>query len=647
MANYIYNKYETLFTAEEKFVTSRDIFHSDGRYLGIGGAPKLAVNIVETGDYNKPFEYQDIGVGCVVWREGSTTVHKCHAIINAEKTRRSESGFWRRHPTQSRQIQVAHIFEIVSSVGPGQLISTVIGKENQYPLNGIYNEGDFYIRTDELSDIATLTSPTGGETITDLHLITFTKSNPNTTVDIELSCDNGATWKVIQYGVTQTTYAHDFIDEQETSRGRLRVRASAEYGTGKWDMSAGVFTIAHGNPPFQPSELTPTAGKPQDKTDVIRLSWMHNHINTQSKFDLRYSTNQINWTTITRSTSNQYHYAPEDLFTEGTIYWQVKTYSDIGIPSVWSNVAVFTAGTPSGLPIITSPTLSPYVRPIIQWTQGDQAKYQVQVLNSLNQTVWDTGQVTSINKALTTGIDLLNNATYTVKVRTQTELGLWTGYATQELLVLYTEPPIPEIYLIEGNYGIEVNISNPDPTGLQPEVAYHDIYRDGERIATQISNVYLDDTVASGVEYQYHVRAIATTGSMSQSEFHKLGITFENALISTFKGDFIMLEIKSDTTENNELLGGLLHFAGRKLPVMQFEEYKKNRITATYTLYKKDDLQKIEDIVNEKATILYRDDRGRKVYGVIRGLQTNDYIEANDWYEIAFTIEAVEYSEVV
>ena len=122
------------------------------------------------------------------------------------------------------------------------------------------------------------------------------------------------------------------------------------------------------------------------------------------------------WTTAKVST-NQYNDFEANTFPAGTITWRVRTYDQEGLVSPYSNQVTFTSSEPSDAPIITSADTWNIARPTIQWSSVGQAKYQVQVLDSISAVVWDSGQITSSNKAVTVGADLVNGSTYTVKVR--------------------------------------------------------------------------------------------------------------------------------------------------------------------------------------------------------------------------------------
>ncbi|HZK00132.1 MAG TPA: hypothetical protein VFC79_08995, partial [Tissierellaceae bacterium] len=461
MANFIFEKYTIGKRAVEEWLnSSTEQSDSEHQMYSRYGISK-----------NPPFSY--------IYYEPFVTVKPYTSV-----TGHTKSGDVRIKRSYSFDFLKTIWYGLSTKDAKGDFIENVVGTDVEYPLKGV--SGDYwYVRTNQLDDVATITQPNGGETLNSEYEIKWTRTSTDTNTDIEISFNNGLTWKRIASNTEGTNYTYDFINEQETSVARIRTRAIKGEAVGSWNINSGVFTILHDFAPQAPTNLSPSSVI-LSREDIIRLSWQHNHPNDSSKFDLRWSTDQINWNDISRTNTNQYFDVAAETFTEGNIHWQVRTYSDAGISSTWSNVAVFIAATPSDAPIITSPSSTVIARPVITWSQADQTEYQIIIVNSVNEEVWNTGEIVSANKAKTVGVALLNNSTYKVKLRTKTALGLWTDYAEQTLTVSYTPPAVPTVELIDEGVYISIDITNPTPTGTEPAVTCHDIYRDGIRIATNI-----------------------------------------------------------------------------------------------------------------------------------------------------------------
>lgn len=522
--------------------------------------------------------------------------------------------------------------------------STITAQHNAYPVNGVV--GKYWYIRQGLADTATITSPIANTLVDENYLIEWSKTDASVNVDIELSLDGGSTWSSIANGQSGTSLNYNFKNLAETTQARLRIRASFGSSKSAWDIMTSNFTIKHNFPPNIPTNLKP-AGVIVDRGLVQRLSWQHNHPAPPSKYKVEWSTNQTTWNIIEKNSIDSYVDVGVDVFPASKIYWRVTTYNDRGLASPVSNVAVFTAAVPSDAPIITSANTTIFARPIITWSQGDQASYQVQILNSIGATVWDSGEVVSADRQVTTGLDLANGSTYTIRVRTKTALGLWTAYAEQSLEVSFTEPPTPTLELIPSDGVVGVVITNPEPTSNQPEVLYNNIYRNGIRIATRVGSNYQDYTNRSNKEYQYRVVAIGENGTVSNSEYKEISIILKHSFLNDLYGNYVELRYDPKRSESKGNTGSLMQFKGRQYPVMQFDKAKENNISLSFSILKHENKVKLEEIIDSATTLLYRDNRERKMFVTVSDLNINDDVINTDWYDVSFTINRVDHSEVV
>lgn len=324
----------------------------------------------------------------------------------------------------------------------------------------------------------TVTAPNGGETWNAQHTITWTPATDPDTAQanlqyhIQLSTDNGGTWKdiVALTAAGATSYTYDFSNETETSVAKIRIRAYDGANYGPWDESNGVFTIMHNRAPNAPTNLSPSGGAPVDRAGVVRLSWQHNDPNSndpQSKFDLQWRpVGNTTWNTVTQATPNQYWDAPAGTFPRGNIEWQVRTYDQAGLSGPYSAQATFFAGDKPSTPTIVSPSNGSTVgvaRPTLQWSSADQQKYQAQILSIADAVLWDTGEVNSTNKAITLGYDLANNTQYKLRVRILNSDGLWSDWTTVTVTVSYTPPFQPLVSVVPDNTNARnrVIVTNP------------------------------------------------------------------------------------------------------------------------------------------------------------------------------------------
>lgn len=515
-----------------------------------------------------------------------------------------------------------------------------------------------------------LTSPNGGESINTLHTITWNPATDQETAQnalryhIQLSTDNKQTWSDILALTAPgaTSYEHNFAGAPESSVCFVRIRAYDGGAYGPWDDSDGAFMIAHNVAPLAPTNLAPAAGA-VDRSVTQRLSWVHQDAGDQSKFDLRWSSNGgADWNMVTVATPNQYWDAAPGTLPAGQIVWQVRTYDQENLVGPYSAQASFVAGDTPSMPVISYPEdggTVPISRPTVQWSSSGQVGYQVLLTTAGGETVWDSGDVTSENKAQTIGTDLDNGTVRIVKVRIRSASGLWSSWDTAEFTVSYTPAAAPVLTAIPlGTQGkIRTAIVNPMPTPPEPAAVHNDLYR--RQIGTEVwvrlaaemaPGVAFDDyTAASGVAYEYQVRALAENGTAIYSAI----INATLALTGLWLHDVLdpggtILHItrntgrapfwKADVT--------MLQLEGRRLPMAVFGENEEEGGRWEGLLRDSEGTPAaLEALARRTAILCARDGSGRRLFGVMAewapkpqpgGVQT-----------VTIAIDAVDYSEGV
>ncbi|MFN7139346.1 MAG: hypothetical protein ACK4UN_08410 [Limisphaerales bacterium] len=515
----------------------------------------------------------------------------------------------------------------------------------------------------------TVTSPNGGETWNAQHTITWNPATDAETAQgslryhIQLSTNNGSTWKdiVALTNAGATSYTYDFTNEPETSTAKIRIRAYDGTSYGPWDESNGVFTIQHNQAPTVPTNLSPSGGTPKDRASVIRLSWQHNDANNdpQAKFDLQWRLQGAQtWNTVTQVTTNQYWDAPANTFPRGIIEWQVRTYDQAGLSSPYSNIQTFLAGDKPANPTITSPTdgsTVAFANLTVQWSSVGQTAYHVKVLDTNNNLLWEV-QANSTNKAQTILYNLANNTSYKIQVAIKNADNLWSDFVTVNIHVSYTPPAVPIVATTKGQGIIIVSIDNPTPSGTQPNVSYNDLYRrkQGEskwtRIATNIpaDASFVDYTPASGQVYEYFVRAWGDNGTYSDSSVVSESISLTGVWLHEAGNPLETLhqfKLVSDRSENWQPTAAMMQFAGRRLPVAEYDDTEQRSVSVKLTMLKETgDKEALEKLIHSKNTLCYRDARGRKMFCHAFQLPLDDEVYGNT---VSITFEEVSYTEEV
>lgn len=543
----------------------------------------------------------------------------------------------------------------------GSYVGQVFAEDGTYPSNGRHSDGYWYVKRGEAT-APTLTSPNGGESWDSLETITWTNSQNGLEYKIELSLDNGQSWRTLKNSTAYdaTSWSYDFKDETQTSTAKIRVTGINNGLYTLSDSSDGVFTISHNQAPNAPSIVYPKNGNVIDLTRTARFEWIHNDPNVndpQSVADLEYrAQGTATWTRKTVNQLDQFTSFNTNTFAAGIYDWRVRTYDQRGLQSPWSSIAIFNAAEPTDAPIITKPAdVETVARPVAEWVASGQTAYKITIQDSIGTEIWNTGEVVSTVRAVTIGVDLLNSGVYTLSVQVKNAGGIWSTFASKTFSISYTPPPKPTIFAtVKGHY-LEVGIENAEPGGTEPPLTGNDLYRrkQGEltwkRIASGLGDAYQDHAVASGQVYEYKVIAIGANGTSNESETASDSVTFTGVYIHSVQdAEGTSQHYKFDGSgrdSSKQAEHVFRQFAGRKKQAVEFGELLGYAVSASVQVLRDNDgAARLEEFVENMETICYRDGRGRLLFGVITTAPLNDVVYG---WETTINVAEIDYSEVV
>lgn len=209
--------------------------------------------------------------------------------------------------------------------------------------------------------------------------------------------------------------------------------------------------------------------------------------------------------------------------------------------------------------------------------------------------------------------------------------------------------------VIAGGF-IRIAVNNPPESAAEPNVIHNDVYRrttgDAEWIRISkgiaVNGRYDDYGAASGVTYDYKVRAIGENGAYSESAVSAAALTLHGVWLhdpadvsSVHHFDFH----DEGTRHPRSHEAALLSYAGRSKPVVEFGEGDDEDVSVDLQLHRDtSDEAALEELYARRTTLLYRDARGRKVYGVLLGLDETDHIWGG---RVPLTVKATDFSEAV
>lgn len=368
---------------------------------------------------------------------------------------------------------------------------------------------------------------------------------------------------------------------------------------------------------------------------------------------------------VTSATSS--YTCPGGTLTNGKQYqWRVKTWDAGDLEGAWSAYATFyavaapvtaiSAPAADGATVVTNHLT-------VTWTYTDdgglaQSAYRVKIYTAADALLWDSGKLFGDDVSLVTPYTLLNATNYRVKVTTWNSYDIPSAEVTRTFKTSFTAPATPALTLTTPGAYINIAINNPTPQGTQPAVYNNDLYRRVKGIAAwkriaaaiAVNGSYADYTAASGVTYEYKVTANGASGITADSA------TAEKSLILSG----VWLHDVSDaagTSHQFRLDGGgrstswnldaqLMQFDGRTYPVAEFGGSQTGGVSFNLGLTQASgDLAALEALVARKATLCYRDGRGRKAFGVITSLSVSDGILGV--YSANMQLYRIDYDEEV
>ena len=250
-------------------------------------------------------------------------------------------------------------------------------------------------------------------------------------------------------------------------------------------------------PPNAPTPTDPI-GAYKDNKAAVHFAWQYNSDvgGVQKKFDLQWSTDQVNWTTVSQTTANNYYDMPADTLATGNVYWRVRCYNEYDEASEYCSIQSFYAvGAPTAPAINAIPTNS--ARPVISWSAFAQQVYQLQVLSD-NTVVYDSGIVPGISIRQHKVMAWLADGEYIVRICVKNEYDLWSEWGSATVTISTVKPTKPTLTAAKTLTGIKLTV----PSGRML------IYRDGKCIGETATGEYNDNAIANGKEHDYVARAI-------------------------------------------------------------------------------------------------------------------------------------------
>jgi hypothetical protein len=417
-----------------------------------------------------------------------------------------------------------------------------------------------------------------------------------------------------------------------------------------------------------------------DSDEEATFEWTFidpNESDTQSAFQLQIDNATTEASAFdtgkTASTDSNYTLAASSIDNEEDYRWRIRVWDSSDEVSEWSDYGFFTTSA-SGVVNITDPDSDndPDIvtaNYLVQWEVSGttQEDYRVVVFRTdTDEELVDTGWVESDDtEYLVEG--MLADVEWQVEVTVRDSADIESNTATRLITPDYNSPEVPIIsFNVENDGGyIGLSIENPEPVGDRPNPDTNVIHRrevstsatpDAFQVLGEVeeNGSFRDYTAASGVEYEYRVRAVAGE-FFTDSTITEVDDTLE------IEGVWIHNPADAQTTVRQfrfgkdnrstsiDIMGTVQTFAGRKFPVVDFGEHEEEDFSISVDIPHGPDYRTqeadLKDFAESKITLVLRDNRGRSAYGTLTGFNQSDQAwgisVAFKFSRVSFDIEEV------
>jgi len=337
-----------------------------------------------------------------------------------------------------------------------------------------------------------------------------------------------------------------------------------------------------------PNEINITSGSKQ----IFTWEMIESIATGQFSYIINYKkSTDTNWTTISATTSNQYHEFDANTFSAGTYSWTLTVANNDGLTAQATGTFVAIGSTEA--PVITS--VSNSSMPVIQWNISSQDSFEVEIYSGNNK-VYSSGIQVGVDdgghliKRFAPKI-ILENGNYIIRMRAMNEYGYYTEWIDYSFVLNPTEIPATPNCIVYANafHGVSIEFTSEEYSTAINHYAMRRAFGDKEwTIVGKFSyyannNIVTDNTCISGVKYEYAVRSCYSSsfiygaeGGYSDSDAVEMVIDYKGFLIYN-NNDFVQLYMTEDNqfdiSHSISKSYADIYMVGRKYPIRESSEW--------------------------------------------------------------------------
>lgn len=364
---------------------------------------------------------------------------------------------------------------------------------------------------------------------------------------------------------------------------------------------------------------------------TVNFSWtfIPNTIENQVEFELQYKVENDVWKTVKEVTDRENVDIQLNIDESKVVEWRLRVKNQFNEWSPWTETVQFQVIGSPPIPQIINVTNTN--NPTISWQSRDQEMFEIEIIDSDNNLVFDSGKIIGVGIRNYKVTKDLENGKYLIK------LTVFNIYDVESPTTEYTHiinpEPItaPGISLFESRFSVLIRSNVTDGT----------VIRDGKVLGQLKDGEFEDFSGVNKKDYDYSIRT-KENDIFADSEVKSARVDFAHhntlALVDNLK-NFILLsyDLEGDPQRSVTLKveSEFIQLDGKKYSVVEVGEHEEETKSFSCFIEKKSDLDKLIELVQSKEIVLFRDTRESNFEGFIQSL---NYTYHTFGYQISFTL---------
>lgn len=328
----------------------------------------------------------------------------------------------------------------------------------------------------------------------------------------------------------------------------------------------------------------------------------------QKSYEIQYKGNkQSQWTTVTGTTSNQYHVFAASVFATDTYQWKLKVTNNDNISTQYVGATFVAIGT-TNAPNIK--TISNSSIPTITWEISSQDTFEIE-LYSGSERIYVSGVQVGANVREFTPNIMLEDGNYIVKMRSMNEYGYFTEWSDYAFVLSPQKPESVECMVYANEcHGVNITMISGNADSL-----YVLRRRFGElnwNILGKLKSdeIFVDNTAMTGVKYEYALRNYRRSTGYTDSNVVSMIIEHQGSIV--YDGsDFVLLYKTEDSefqiSHTPAKSYSDSYMIGRKYPVRESSEWMAHTTSLScFVLF--EEYEKLERFYGSNDALWFKGD---------------------------------------